>query len=53
MPDISMCNDIFCPVKDDCYRFTATPSYFTQLYADFQYDKLGKCDYFYDNKLIK
>ena len=26
MPDISMCNNKECQSKDDCYRFTATPS---------------------------
>lgn len=48
MSDISMCNDIFCPVKDNCYRFTAEPSYFTQSYSNFTYT--DKCDHFLNNK---
>jgi hypothetical protein len=26
MPDISMCSGEGCPIKDTCYRFTATPT---------------------------
>lgn len=34
MPDITMCKNKDCPLKDKCYRFTAEPSmrqfYFTE-----------------------
>jgi len=26
MPDITMCEDKECPMKNKCYRFTAVPS---------------------------
>jgi len=32
MADITMCSGIACPVKERCYRFTATTSEFRQSY---------------------
>lgn len=32
MPDISMCTGGDCPMKDKCYRFTATPDEHRQAY---------------------
>lgn len=49
MPDISMCENKLCPLKDNCYRYTAKPSDY-QLYAEFTPDDKGKCDYFWENK---
>lgn len=51
MPDISMCENLFCPLKHICYRYTATPSN-TQSYAEFSYTHQGMedgCDYFIAN----
>lgn len=45
MPDISMCKNNECPLKETCYRFKATPSCH-QAYADFNY-KDG-CDYYWE-----
>ncbi len=42
MPDISMCSNKSCPMKDTCYRFTAAPSEFSQAYQDYQPDE-GDC----------
>ncbi len=42
MPDISMCKNFQCPLKDNCYRYVAKPS-FHQTYTYFEY-KDG-CDY--------
>ena len=48
MPDISMCDNETCPIKETCYRYTATPNEFRQAYGDFQYDKDTKsCDYYW------
>ncbi len=52
MPDISLCQNYSCPLKEKCYRFTAKPSEFRQSYGMFEYED-GNCDYFmkiYDNK---
>ena len=49
LPDISMCENKLCPLKDNCYRYTAKPSDY-QLYAGFAPDDKGKCDYFWDNE---
>lgn len=46
MPDITMCKNETCKKKEDCYRFTATPSRF-QSYSNFQYGKDGECDDFW------
>ena len=32
MADITMCSGKDCPLKESCYRFTATPSEFRQSY---------------------
>jgi len=37
MADISMCKDETCPKKETCYRFTAIPDEYWQMYADFKY----------------
>jgi len=48
MPDISMCANQTCPKRNECYRFTATPSPYRQSYASFQ-PKPGdsQCEYFW------
>lgn len=38
MPDIAMCLNEECPLKETCYRFTATPSEYWQSYMDFKYE---------------
>lgn len=55
MPDIAMCENEKCPLKQDCFRYTATPSEHRQSYADFEPTvKDGKvlCDWFWDNKKL-
>lgn len=49
MPDITMCSNENCYVKEKCYRHTAIPDPYMQSYAFFDYDdSQGKC--FMDNK---
>jgi len=49
MPDISMCTNNECPLKETCYRFKAMPSHW-QAYSSFTPIKDDKdqytCDYF-------
>jgi hypothetical protein len=45
MPDISMCKNEECPLRNQCYRYTAVPEVY-QSYASFKPDENGKCDYF-------
>ena len=51
MPDITMCRDNDCPMKDTCYRFQATPrpngnqSYFYVGLRDGE-----KCQYYWEMK---
>lgn len=49
MPDISMCANKNCYVKEKCYRYTAVPNPYWQSVATFDYDdSQGSC--FIDNK---
>jgi hypothetical protein len=48
MPDISMCENISCPLKESCYRYTATPDEYRQTYGEFEYkivDGVAICKY--------
>jgi len=57
MADITMCNDYSCPLKEKCYRYTATANEYYQmyltsspwLYHDENGQKVIKCKYFWDN----
>lgn len=42
MPDITMCSNETCPIKEKCYRHIAEPSYY-QSWAVFDY-RNDKCD---------
>lgn len=44
MPDISMCSNKNCPLKDKCYRFTAKPNE-RQAYSDFPGGE--DCEYYW------
>jgi len=46
MPDISMCSNVTCILKEKCYRYRAVPSQFRQSYGSFKPDKNDKCEYF-------
>jgi len=44
MPDISMCLNKKCPLRDKCYRYKAIPTPGWQTITDFKYD--DGCEYF-------
>lgn len=47
MADISKCNDIHCPSKNKCYRFTA-PAGLWQSYSNFNRESdADNCEYFW------
>ena len=47
MPDISMCDNIQCTLKETCYRFKAIPNKHKQSYAPFKPNQgEDKCDYY-------
>jgi len=52
MPDITMCEGQDCPLKESCYRYTATPSEFRQSYfIDPPYNEEKKeCDHYWKNE---
>jgi hypothetical protein len=49
MPDITMCEGTGCPVKDECYRFTANPSDYQSYFVDPPI-KDGKCEMYWGTK---
>lgn len=53
MPDISLCVNDKCPLRKECYRFTAVPSDFLQSYTFFNLNTDGTCNWFWDNKNIE
>ena len=46
MPDITMCKDETCDMKEDCYRYRAEPNIFYQSYFVGNPRKLTKCEFF-------
>jgi hypothetical protein len=45
MPDIILCTNEDCPLKEKCYRWTAEPDEH-QSFAEFIPDKDEDCEYF-------
>ena len=46
MPDISMCKGEDCPLKNQCYRYTATPCEYQSYFVDPPYIE-DECEFFY------
>jgi hypothetical protein len=46
MPDISMCKGEDCPLKNECYRYTATPCEYQSYFVDPPYIE-DECEFFY------
>jgi hypothetical protein len=50
MSDIAKCNDIHCPAKEYCYRYTALESKVWQSYGVFNREAdADNCDMFWTN----
>lgn len=49
MPDIAMCKNTKCTLKEQCYRFTAYASEYRQTYGMFK-QKNGDCEHFWNNE---
>ena len=46
MPDITMCSGKNCPIREDCYRYTAKESYYQSYFMIPPYDMtIGSCEY--------
>ncbi len=45
MPDISMCFNYTCPLRNECYRYRVVPNPLRQSYSPFQFGETG-CEYF-------
>ena len=46
MPDISMCKGEDCLLKNECYRYTATPSEYQSYFVDPPYIE-DECEFFW------
>ena len=51
MPDITMCEEKGCKLKETCYRFKATPNEPEQSYFTETPIKKSKCNYYIKNNL--
>lgn len=50
MPDISMCQDAECPMKESCYRYTAKPKELHQSWFTGNPIHAEDCEFFVSNK---
>ena len=48
MPDIALCSNSQCPLRDNCYRYRAIPSKYNQVYTKFRPFRNEECDAFWD-----
>jgi hypothetical protein len=46
MPDITMCCDKSCKIKNTCYRYMAIPSPYMQSQSKFENRDKDNCEYF-------
>ena len=61
MPEITMCCNFNCPLREKCYRYRAVPSEYRQSFALYRYlVKLNdknmpeyECDYFWQIDILK
>jgi len=49
MADITKCEGIDCPLKENCYRFTAKDNEYRQSYFMVTPIKNGECDQFWED----
>jgi hypothetical protein len=47
MPDITMCKGISCPIKEECYRYTAKADEFYQAYFSESPIADNKCEMYW------
>ena len=48
MPDITMCQNKECPLKDTCYRHEAKPNEMQPFFVDMKPDENGECEYYWE-----
>ena len=52
MPDITMCCNYDCPLKDKCYRYRAVPDSYWQSFAMFNTTGEKDCDHFWQLDIL-
>ena len=56
MQDITKCTGVDCPKKEECFRYTAEPSYYQSYFSVEPFNRDTKqffCEMFWNNKIIK
>ena len=54
MSDITKCDGLNCPLKDTCYRHTATTNeYYQSWFMEIPLQENGTCEYYWETKHIK
>ncbi len=57
MSDISKCKNEKCPLKEHCYRYTASANEHWQSYSDFEFkileDGRVDCEYYWGNNVVR
>ena len=43
-----MCKGTDCPLKETCYRYTATPSFLQSVFIDIPLKEDGTCEYYWE-----
>ena len=52
MPDIALCKNETCPLREKCYRYLANPDPYWQAYGDFEHEEEKGCEYFIKEREI-
>ena len=51
MPDITMCKDYDCKLKETCFRYNAKPDYYQSYFVGSPKDEDAECRYYWgDNQ---
>ena len=48
MPDITMCENHTCPLRQKCYRYRAKADPYWQSFCKYKPNADGTCDYFWE-----
>ncbi len=54
MPDITKCQGITCPIKENCYRYTSEADMYQSYFGSVPYDyENNKCEHFWQDKSVQ
>jgi hypothetical protein len=53
MPDITMCKDHDCNLKESCYRYASKPDIYQSYFMSSPKDEDGECRYYWEHIIEK